>query len=143
QIKLCHVVYDIGPNTMHWDIYVDFFNNSDSWIRLSHYLYTDLDLFATPPDDRAAYNPAGPEFVLTDTVLGGNFSVKDISGAALSHFEIGAFPTVRAKISGAASAIALSDMVSPFLGDFTGAMQHDMTLPPGGTASVAFMISGR
>jgi hypothetical protein len=121
---------DGATRSLVWD--VDVTSASAGTLDLVFYAYLDLDLENSFADDLATGGPTG--FHVTDGSTGFDLTIG--STLAADHFQISAYPGLQAALDGmqGLGAADLSDSGSPFgPSDFTGALQFDFSLAPGGS----------
>jgi hypothetical protein len=120
---------DGTTRSLVWD--VDVTSASAATLDLVFYAYVDFDLELSADNDLATGGPAG--FQVTDGGTG--FDLMMGSMVAADHFEIAPWPTLQSTIDAmqGVGAADLADAGSPFgPSDFTGALQFDFSLAPGG-----------
>ena len=119
-----------ATRSLVWDVSV--INASAATLDLVFYAYVDLDLEGSFGNDLATGGPAG--FHVTDGGTG--FDLMIGSWSAADHFQIAPFPGLQTALDAmqGVGAADLSDAGSPFgPDDFTGALQFDFSLAPGGS----------
>jgi hypothetical protein len=119
-----------ATRSLIWDVSVS--NASAAALDLVFYAYVDLDLEGDFGNDLATGGPAG--FHVTDGGTG--FDLMIGSMVAADHYEIAPFPGLQAALDNmqGVGAANLSDSGSPFgPADFSGALQFDFSLAPGGS----------
>jgi hypothetical protein len=124
-----------ATRSLVWDIGVN--NLSALTQDVSFYLYLDLDLEGDWSNDLATGGVNG--FRVTDGGTG--FELAFGTPAPADHFEIAAYPGLQALLDAmqGTGAADLADTGTPFgPGDFSGALQYDFTLAPGGSGSGGF-----
>jgi hypothetical protein len=126
-----------ATRTLSWDIGVN--NLSLVTQNLVFYAYVDLDIENSWGNDLASGGLGG--FVVTDGATG--FELAFATPVAADHFEIAAFPFLQMTLDAmqGVGVADLSDSGAPFgPGDFTGALQFDFALAPGGTQGVGITM---
>jgi hypothetical protein len=121
---------DGATRSLVWD--VDVTSASAATLDLVFYAYVDFDLEGSAGDDLATGSPAG--FHVTDDATG--FDLMMGSMVAADHFEIAPWPVLQGQLDAmqGVGAADLSDGGTPFgPGDFTGGLQFDFSLAPGGS----------
>ncbi len=119
-----------ATRSLVWD--VDVINTSSAALDLVFYAYMDLDLEGDFGNDLAIGGPAG--FRVTDGTTGLDLMIGSMATA--DHFEIAPFPSLQSALDAmlGVGAADLSDTGTPFgPADFTGALQFDFSLAPGGS----------
>jgi len=131
-------LFDV-TNTLIWDVSIG--NASLAALDLVFYAYFDLDLEGSGSfgDDLATGGLSG--FQLTDGGTG--FTLATGSATAADHFQLAAFPNVQAALdamltTGAADLPDASASLGP--ADFSGALQFDVSLAPGGSQPLALVL---
>jgi hypothetical protein len=120
-----------------WD--VDVSNGSASTLDLVFYAYADLDIEGDWGNDLADGGLAG--FRVSDADTGFELFVGAPMGA--DHFEVSAWPGLQTALDAmqGAGASDLADSGAPFgPGDFSGALQFDFSLAPGGSQGVGLTL---
>jgi hypothetical protein len=128
---------DEATRSLVWD--VDVTSSSASTLDLVFYAYLDLDLEASFGDDLATGGPGG--FHVTDDATGLDLMVGSM--VAADHFQIDPFSALQAALDAmqGTGAADLADTGSPFgPADFTGALQFDFSLAPGGSQGLGMTL---
>jgi len=123
-------VLDGATRSLVWD--VDVTSASASTLDLVFYAYADFDLEGSAGNDLATGGPAG--FQVTDGGTG--LDVTFSSSTVADRFEIGPWPVLQSTLDAmeGVGAADLANTGSPFgPSDFTGALQFDFSLAPGGS----------
>jgi hypothetical protein len=121
---------DGTTRSLIWD--VDVTSASGATLDLVFYAYVDLDLEGSVGDDTATGGLPG--FHVTDDATGFDLTVGSM--VAADHFEIAPWPVLQSTLDAmqGVGAADLADTGSPFgPSDFTGALQFDFSLAPGGS----------
>ena len=126
-----------ATHSLTWDIGVT--NASLATLDLSFYAYFDFDLENSFGDDLATGGVTG--FQLVDGATG--FALSAGASTAAEHYQLAAYPNVQMALdamqgSGAADLPDASAVFGP--GDFTGALQFDLSLAPGGTQTLGMLL---
>ncbi|HEY8154792.1 MAG TPA: PEP-CTERM sorting domain-containing protein [Myxococcota bacterium] len=124
--------FEISETTrsLVWDVGVT--NASTASLDLVFYAYLDLDLEGDFGNDLATGGAGG--FLVTDGATGFDLSVG--STTAADRFEVAPYPNLQSALDGmlGVGAANLADAGTPFgPADFTGALQFDFSLAPGGS----------
>lgn len=126
-----------ATHTLIWDVSLG--NASLAALDLAFYAYFDLDLEGTFPDDLAVGSVSG--FQVTDGGTG--FTLVTGSSTPADHFQLAAFSNVKSALDamGPTGAADLPDASASFgPGDFTGALQFDVSIAPGGSQPLALLL---
>jgi hypothetical protein len=126
-----------ATHSLLWDIGVT--NASLAGPDLVFYAYFDFDLEGSFGDDLATGGVTG--FQVVDGATG--FALSAGSSSAAAHYQLAAFPNVQVALDAmqAGGAANLPDGSAAFgPGDFTGALQFDFALAPGGTQTLGMML---
>jgi len=126
-----------ATRSLVWDVGVT--NNGLAALDLAFYAYVDLDLEGDFGNDLATGGVGG--FRAADDATG--FDLGFASSTAADHFEIAPFPNLQAALDNmlGVGAADLADTGSPFgPADFTGALQFDFLLAPGGSQGLGMTL---
>lgn len=126
-----------ATRSLVWDVEVT--SASASTLDLVFYAYVDLDLEESFGNDLATGGPGGFQVIDGDT----GFTLMVGSMVAADHFEIAPFPVLQTTLDAmqGAGAADLADAGGPFgPADFTGALQFDFSLAPGGSQGFGMML---
>jgi len=126
-----------ATRSLIWD--VDVINAGSAALDLVFYAYFDLDLEGSFGDDLATGGVDG--FRLTDGATGFDLNVG--SSSAADHYQVAAYPNVQVALDAmqGAGAANLPDAGAPFgPGDFTGALQFDFSVAPGGSQTLGILL---
>ena len=123
-----------ATRSLIWDVGVT--NAGLATLDLVFYAYFDLDLEGTFGNDLATGGIGG--FRVADGATG--FDLSAGLSTAAGHYQVASFPNVQVALDAmqGTGATDLPDTGSPFgPGDFTGALQFDLSIAPGGSQGLA------
>jgi len=126
-----------ATRSLIWDVGVT--NAGLATLDLVFYAYFDLDLEGDFGNDLATGGVGG--FRVVDGATGFDLGVG--SSSAADHYQVAAFPNVQVVLDAlqGAGAADLPDTGAPFgPGDFTGALQFDFSIAPGGSQGLGIAL---
>ena len=126
-----------ATRTLIWDVGVT--NSSAATLDLVFYAYLDLDMEGDFGNDLATGGPGGLR--VSDGATG--FDLTFGSTTVADRFEVAPWPNLRTALEGmlGTPAADLADTGTPFgPGDFTGALQFDFSLAPGGSQGLGMTL---
>jgi len=126
-----------STRSLVWDVSVT--NTSLATLDLVFYAYVDLDLEGSVENDLATGGVGG--FRVTDETTG--FDLAFRSSTAADRFEVAAFPNLQTALDNmlGVGAADLANTGTPFgPADFSGALQFDFSLAPGGSQGLGMLL---
>jgi len=126
-----------ATRSLLWDVGVT--NLGLATLDLAFYAYFDLDLEGSFGNDLATGGIGG--FRVADAATGFDLGVG--SSTAAGHYQVASFPFVQDALDAmqGTGAANLPDTGAPFgPGDFTGALQFDFSVAPGGSQGLGIML---
>jgi hypothetical protein len=138
EIRLDYT-FDIveATRTLIWDVAVS--NDGTAPLDLVFYAYLDLDLEGDFGNDLATGDAGG--FRVQDGTTGFDLGVG--SSTVADHYEVAPFPNLQGALDGmlGVGAADLGDSGTPFgPADFTGALQFDFSVAPGGSQGLGIRL---
>jgi len=135
KFDLTYTLTDLGSNSAL--TVIDILVTSVGRNEVHLFPYIDYDLAGSSSNSATLEFFGGTDGAMKITHASGTFGWFQMQapGGGLSHWEIGAWPSVRNKLTNG-QIDDLSDGVSPFTGDFTGAFQWSMQMEDGQQAQL-------